>query len=139
MVAGDMPIGEFSRLTGCAIETIRFYEKIGVLPQARRQGRYRHYAADDTGRVVFVRRARELGFTLDEVRALLGLAALGGEGCAEVRALAAAHLTDVRARIADLRGMERILAKAVQQCDAGQQATCPLIDVLSTGANRCEP
>jgi MerR family mercuric resistance operon transcriptional regulator len=83
-----------------------------------------------------VRRARELGFTLDEVRALLGLAASGGEACAAVRTLEAAHLTDVRARIADLRSMERILAQAVRQCDAGQQATCPLIDVLSTVAGR---
>jgi MerR family mercuric resistance operon transcriptional regulator len=135
-VADDMPIGEFSRLTGCAIETIRFYEKVGVLPQARRRGRYRHYAAGDIGRVKFVRRARELGFTLDEVRALLGLATLGGEGCAEVRTLAAAHLIDVRARIVDLRSMERILAQAVRQCDAGQQTTCPLIDVLSATASR---
>jgi MerR family transcriptional regulator, mercuric resistance operon regulatory protein len=121
MAADDMPIGEFSRRTGCAIETIRFYETVGVLPEAQRRGRYRQYAAGDVGRLIFVRRARELGFTLDEVRALLGLAALGGETCAEVRTLAAAHLTDVRARIADLRSMERILAQAVRQCDAGQQ------------------
>jgi MerR family mercuric resistance operon transcriptional regulator len=68
-----------------------------------------------------VRRARELGFTLDEVRALLGLAASGGEACAEVRTLAAAHLTDVRARIADLRSIARILAQAVRQCNAGSR------------------
>ena len=127
MAADDMPIGEFSRRTGCAIETIRFYEKVGVLPEAQRRGRYRQYTAGDVARLIFVRRARELGFTLDEVRALLGLAASGGEACDEVRTLAAAHLTDVRARIADLRSMERIFAQAVQQCDAGQQATCPLI------------
>jgi MerR family transcriptional regulator, mercuric resistance operon regulatory protein len=138
MAADDMSIGEFSRRTGCAIETIRFYEKVGVLPEAQRRGRYRQYAAGDVGRLLFVRRARELGFTLDEVRALLGLAASGGEACAEVRTLAAAHLTDVRARIADLRSMERILAQAVRQCDAGQQATCPLIDVLSAVAGRRE-
>ena len=129
-----MPIGEFSRRTGCAIETIRFYEKVGVLPQARRRGRYRHYAVGDVGRLIFVRRARELGFTLDEVRALLALSALGGSACGEVRTLAATHLADVRARIADLRSMEGTLALAVQQCDAGEQPTCPLIDVLSAVA-----
>jgi MerR family mercuric resistance operon transcriptional regulator len=134
MATDDMPIGEFSRLTGCAIETIRFYEKIGVLPQPRRRNRYRHYAAADIGRLVFVRRARELGFTLDEVRTLLGLAASGGGACAEVRTLAAEHLLDVRARIADLRSMERILDSAVQQCDAGKQTTCPLIEALSAAA-----
>src|SRR5205823_1608114 len=129
--ADDMPIGAFSRHTGCAIETIRCYEKVGVLPKARRRGRYRHYAAGDVGRLIFVRRARELGFTLDEVRALLGLAASGGDACSEVRMLAAAHLTGIRARIADLRSMERVLAQAVRQCDARRQATCPFIDVLS--------
>lgn len=134
MAADDMPIGEFSRRTGCAIETIRFYEKVDILPQPRRRGRYRHYDAGDVGRLVFVRRARELGFTLDEVRALLRLAASGGAACAEVRTLAAEHLTDVRARIADLRSMERVLAQAVRQCDAGKQATCPLIDTLSEAA-----
>jgi MerR family mercuric resistance operon transcriptional regulator len=127
----EMSIGEFSRRTGCAVETIRFYEKIGVLPKARRRGRYRHYAAADVGRLNFVRRARELGFTLDKVRALLGLAALGHEACADVRTLAAAHLEDVRGKIANLRSMEDALARAVRLCDAGEKVTCPLIDVLS--------
>ncbi len=134
MAADDMPIGEFSRRTGCAIETIRFYERVDILPQPRRRGRYRHYSAGDVGRLVFVRRARELGFTLDEVRALLRLAASGEAACAEVRTLAAKHLTDVRARIADLQSMERVLAQAVRQCDAGKQATCPLIDALFAAA-----
>jgi MerR family mercuric resistance operon transcriptional regulator len=80
-----------------------------------------------------VRRARELGFTLDEVRALLALAA-GGEGaCAEARELAAAHLVGVRARIADLRAMEGVLAEAVRRCDAGEAPGCPLIGTLSAG------
>ncbi|HQT89829.1 MAG: transcriptional regulator [Acidiphilium sp. 37-64-53] len=131
MVAGNMLIGEFSQRTGCAIETIRFYEKVGVLPEAQRRGRYRQYSASDVGRLIFVRRARELGFTLEGVRALLGLSALGSEACGEVRILAATHLADVRTRIADLRSMESILAQAVEQCDAGLKATCPLIDVLS--------
>jgi len=131
MGADDMPIGEFSRRTGCAIETVRFYEKIGVLPQPQRHGRYRHYVAGDVRRLIFVRRARELGFTLDEVRALLRLAASGHDACAEVRTLAAKHLTEVRAKITDLHSMERALAKAVRECDSGEQASCPLIEALS--------
>ena len=128
----DIPIGELSRRTGCNIETIRYYERIGVLPPPRRNGRYRSFDADDVARLVFVRRARELGFTLDEVRALLKLAAAGDRGtCAEVREISVAHLSDVRARIADLRAMERVLAAAVRQCDSGQQPGCPLIDALS--------
>ena len=126
-----MRIGEFSRRTGCAIETIRFYEKIAILPNPLRQGRYRHYEAGDVARLVFVRRARELGFTLDEVRALLRLAGFGAEACGKVRDLAASHLKDVRARIADLRAMERALADAVRDCDKGAQTTCPLIETLS--------
>jgi MerR family mercuric resistance operon transcriptional regulator len=127
-------IGELSRRTGCNIETIRYYERIGLLPTPARRGRYRHYGPEDVGRLAFVRRARELGFTLDEVRALLVLAAGGGGACAEVREIAAAHLAAVRAKVADLRAMERVLADAVRRCDAGEVPGCPLIGVLSGAA-----
>ena len=123
-------IGELSRRTGCNIETIRYYERIGLMPAPPRRGRYRSYGGGDVVRLGFVRRARELGFTLDEVRALLGLAAGGDSTCAEVRDLAAVHLKDVRARIADLKRMERVLADSVRACDAGQDPGCPLIDTL---------
>ncbi|MDQ4421915.1 MerR family transcriptional regulator [Sphingobium sp. DEHP117] len=81
-------IGELSRRTSCNIETIRYYERIGLLPVPPRRGRYRSYGREDVARLGFVRRARELGFTLDEVRALLGLAAGGQASCTEVRELA---------------------------------------------------
>ncbi|WP_068878770.1 MULTISPECIES: helix-turn-helix domain-containing protein [unclassified Phenylobacterium] len=123
-------IGELSRRTGCNIETIRYYERIGLMPAPPRRGRYRSYGGDDVGRLGFVRRARELGFTLDEVRALLALAAGGQASCAEVRDLAASHLQDVRARIADLKRMERVLAGSVRACEAGQDSGCPLIHAL---------
>ena len=123
-------IGELSRRTGCNIETIRYYERIGLMPAPPRRCRYRSYGGEDVGRLGFVRLARELGFTLDEVRALLGLAASGQSSCAEVRDLAASHLQDVRARIADLKRMERVLAGSVRACDAGQDPGCPLIHAL---------
>jgi MerR family mercuric resistance operon transcriptional regulator len=123
-------IGELSRRTGCNIETIRYYERIGLMPAPPRRGRYRSYSGDDVGRLGFVRRARELGFTLDEVGALLALAAGGQASCPEVRDLAASHLQDVRARIADLKRMERVLAGSVRACDAGQDPGCPLIHAL---------
>lgn len=123
-------IGELSRRTGCNIETIRYYERIGLMPAPARRGRYRSYGADEVARLGFVRRARELGFTLDEVRALLGLAAGGDATCAEVRDLAALHLKDVRARIADLKRMEKVLAESVRACDAGHNAGCPVIRTL---------
>jgi len=127
-------IGELSRRAGCKIETIRYYERIGLLPTPTRRGRYRQYGTEDVGRLTFVRRARELGFTLDEVRALLGLAAGGQGACAEVREIAAAHLAEVRAKVADLRAMERVLADAVRRCDAGEVPGCPLIGVLASGS-----
>jgi len=130
MADSAIQIGELSRRTGCNIETIRYYERIGLMPTPARRGRYRSYGADEVARLGFVRRARELGFTLDEVRALLGLAAGGGATCAEVRDLAAAHLKDVRARIADLKRMELVLADSVRACDAGQDPGCPLIEAL---------
>jgi MerR family mercuric resistance operon transcriptional regulator len=129
---GGIAIGELSRRTGCNIETIRYYERIGLLPSPERLGRYRRYTAIDVRRLTFVRRARELGFILDEVRALLALSAKNGHNaCAEVRDISATHLADVRARIADLRAMERVLAAAIRQCDAGEQPGCPLIEALS--------
>jgi MerR family mercuric resistance operon transcriptional regulator len=129
----DIRIGELSRRTGCNIETIRYYERIGLLPRPlRSEARYRLYNSDDVHRLTFVRRARELGFSLDDVRALLALSAdQGRETCAEVREVAARHLADVRAKVADLRAMERVLADAVRQCDAGEIPGCPLIASLS--------
>lgn len=81
----SIAIGELSRLSGCNIETVRYYERIPLLPCPARRGAYRRYEAEDVERLLFVRRARELGFTLDQVRALLSLAAGGRESCADVR------------------------------------------------------
>jgi len=129
-------IGELSRQTGCNVETIRYYERVGLLPRPPRSaGRYRLYDTGDVRRLAFVRRARELGFTLDEVRALLVLSAANSENtCSEVRDLTARHLADVRAKIADLRAMERVLSETVRRCDTGGLPGCPLIDTLSTSA-----
>lgn len=132
----EIRIGELSRRTGCNIETIRYYERVGLLPRPpRSEAQYRLYNNDAVHRLTFVRRARELGFRLDEVRALLALSADQGQGtCVEVRAVAARHLADVRAKVADLRAMERVLVEAVHQCDAGELAGCPLIASLSAAS-----
>jgi len=126
-------IGELSKRTGCNIETIRYYERISLLPAPPRSaGRYRIYDNADVRRLAFIRRARELGFTLDQVRALLALSENDRQGaCTEVRELAARHLGDVRAKIADLRAMERVLADAVKRCAASTLPRCPIIDALS--------
>ncbi|TMJ56601.1 MAG: helix-turn-helix domain-containing protein [Alphaproteobacteria bacterium] len=126
-------IGELSKRTGCNIETIRYYERISLLPAPPRSaGRYRTYDNADVRRLAFIRRARELGFTLDQVRALLALSENDRQGaCTEVRELAARHLGEVRAKIADLRALERVLADAVKRCAAAELSACPIIDALS--------
>jgi MerR family mercuric resistance operon transcriptional regulator len=128
-----LSIGELSRQSGVNIETIRYYERIKMLPAPPRTASGRRvYGLMETQTLSFIRRSRELGFTLDEIRTLLALAAKDGRrACAEVRDVAAGHLKDVQAKIADLRAMQRVLAEAVRRCDAGEAPGCPLIDTLS--------
>jgi MerR family transcriptional regulator, mercuric resistance operon regulatory protein len=129
-------IGELSRRTGCSIETIRYYERIGLLPAPVR-GRYRLYDTTDFRRLSFIRRARELGFTLDEVRTLVSLSANDEQGaCANVRELAESHLMEIRAKIADLRAMERVLTASVRRCAESEGPGCPILDVLHSRRRR---
>jgi MerR family mercuric resistance operon transcriptional regulator len=129
----EIQIGQLSRRTSCNIETVRHFERIGLLAAlVRSAGRYRIYGADDVGRLAFIRRARELGFTLDDVRALLALSVSNGqESFAEARELAARHVKEIRTKIADLQAMERILTNAVQRCASGGLPSCPIIDAIS--------
>ncbi len=134
----DIAIGELSRRTQCNIETIRYYERIGLLAPPRREGggRFRRYDGDDVARLRFIRRARQLGFTLGDIRGLLRLAATDGEeSCAEARAVAAAHVADIRAKVVDLRAIESVLTDAIRECEAGRQTRCPLFEVLSEDRN----
>jgi MerR family mercuric resistance operon transcriptional regulator len=131
--AAALSIGELSRRTRVNIETIRYYERIKMLPTPTRTASGRRvYGPADRRTLGFIRRARELGFTLGEIRALLALSAGGArDSCAEVRELAAAHLGEIRAKIADLEAMERVLADAVRRCDAGEVPGCRVLDALS--------
>ncbi len=125
-------IGEVSGRTGCNIQTIRYYERIGLLPAPpRSRGRYRLYTRKHTERLIFIRRSRDLGFTLDQVRALLALADQDGASCKEVEKVARAHLRDVTSKITDLRTIERVLRKTVGKCARGSRATCPVSEALS--------
>jgi len=131
-----LSIGELSRRTGANIETIRYYERIGMLPAPPRTASGRRiYGLVETRTLTFIRRSRELGFTLDEIRALLALATDNGANtCSQVRELAARHLAHVDAKIADLRAIASVLSDAVRRCDAGELPGCPLIDALSAQA-----
>jgi MerR family transcriptional regulator, mercuric resistance operon regulatory protein len=121
--AGRITIGGLSKSTGTNVETIRYYERAGLLPApVRSSGGYRMYGTTEAKRLNFIRRARALGFSLADVRKLLSLADQRRRPCADVRAVAAAHLTDVREKIADLRQMERALKDTVARCGAGTRS-----------------
>jgi len=124
-------IGRLSKHTGTNIETIRYYERVGLLPAPpRSSGGYRLYGIDHLKRLNFVRRARALGFSIGEVRTLFRLADERKRPCAEVRVVADAHLKDVRAKIADLRRMERVLKATIARCASGERSACPVIEAL---------
>ncbi len=131
IASSRLAIGPLSKRTGCNIETIRYYERVGLLPApARSPGGYRLYGDQHLKRLTFIRRARALGFSVQEVRTLLKLADERRRPCAEARAIAATHLEDVRAKMADLRAMERVLSETVARCMEGAGSHCPLIEAL---------
>jgi MerR family mercuric resistance operon transcriptional regulator len=124
-------IGVLSRRSGVNVETVRYYERAGLLPKpARSFGGYRLYRPSDVDRLRFIRRARDLGFSLDEVRRLLDLADRRSRSCRRVHDIAAQHLAEVRAKIADLRRMEGVLGGMVEACAQGTLPACPLLDAL---------
>lgn len=128
-------IGQLAAAAGITPEAVRYYEREGVIPPAARTGagRYRVYDAADAERLRFVRRARDLGFSLDEVRELLGLAAGNRDRpCAEVNRIACAHLAQVDAKLAQLRALRGELAQLVAACDPDAPvADCSLLGALS--------
>jgi MerR family transcriptional regulator, mercuric resistance operon regulatory protein len=129
--AENLPIGELSKQSGVNIETIRYYERIKMLaPPPRTASGRRVYDSTDLRILVFIRRARELGFSLDEIRALLRLGGPEKASCREVREIAAHHLEDIRAKLSDLKKLERLLAKTVARCSGKTAPDCPVLDIL---------
>ena len=125
-------IGRLGRATGCNIETIRYYERIGLLPrQARSVAGYRLYGPDHERRLVFVRKARALGFPLDTIRDLLRLADDPERPCAEVDRLVAARLAEVERKLADLARLKSELESLAHQCRGGRIAECRIVEALS--------
>lgn len=124
--------GQLSKATGCNIETIRFYEKSGLLPDPPRTGAgYRVYSRAHTTRLRFILRARELGFTMDDIRGLLGLGDGALRTCAEVKQKAETHLADVRAKIADLQRIEAELSQTAGRCTGTGVPDCAVLDALA--------
>ena len=123
--------GVLSKRTGCNIETVRYYERIGLMPDpGRSEGGHRLYAEQHVRRLQFIRRCRELGFAIEEIRTLLDLVDRRESTCAEVRDIAMAHVDEIRRKIGDLRRMERTMTSMIKQCDGGAAPACPIIDAL---------
>jgi MerR family transcriptional regulator, mercuric resistance operon regulatory protein len=129
--ADTLPIGELSKRTGVNIETIRYYERVKLLsPPPRTASGRRVYDSTDLRILVFVRRSRELGFSLDEIRALLRLGGPEKASCREVREIAAHHLEGIRSKLHDLKKLERLLATTVSRCSGTSAPDCPVLDIL---------
>lgn len=117
--------------TGCNIETIRYYENIGVLPPATRTASgYRIYGSSDIKRLSFILRLRELGFTLAETRQFLTLVDGHDYTCREVHDITIAHIADVKAKVRDLRKIQKTLTTMAEECSRGEVPDCPVIEVL---------
>jgi len=128
--------GDLARATGCNIETIRYYEKTGLLPDPpRTDAGYRIYSAAHATRLRFILRARELGFSMEDIRGLMGLEDGAAPTCAEVKERTERHLADVRARIADLRRIETVLAATASRCSGAEVPDCPVLDAISNSAD----
>lgn len=125
-----MTIGTLAREAGVHVETVRYYQRRGLVDQPKRSsGTIRRYGVDAVKRLRFVRRAQELGFTLDEIKSLIELG--DARNCRGARELAACKLDLVNARISDLRRMRQALGGLVAQCDQERKLSCPIIDSLS--------
>lgn len=129
-----LTIGKLSDETGVNIETIRYYERIGLVPAPpRSQGRHRLYDDLHRRRLAFIRRSRALGFSLNDTRDLLGLARGHDLTCAEVKALTEQHIADIRGKVRDLRKLDRILSELASKCRGAKVPDCPILDVLGKG------
>ena len=125
-------IGDLARATGTKVETVRYYERIGLMPTtARTAGNYRAYERAQVDRLSFIRRARTLGFSIEQVRELLSLADDRSRSCIAVDELARAHLTTVVRKLADLAALQRELEALLGQCRRGTVAECRIIQALA--------
>jgi MerR family mercuric resistance operon transcriptional regulator len=122
------------------IETIRYYERIKMLPAPQRTASGRRvYGVMEQRILAFVRRSRELGFSLNEIRALLCLGAPGMGSCRKVKVIATHHLEDIRGKLSDLKKLERLLAKTVARCSGKDVPNCPVLDILDIQRKRLSP
>lgn len=129
--ARGYPIGAMSRETGVKIETIRYYERIELMPKPdRTAGGNRQYTHDHLKRLSFIKRSRELGFSIGEIRAMLAMVDRDGVSCREVHAMTTEHLASVSDKIRHLKKLERALTSMAAECAKGDVPDCPIIETL---------
>jgi DNA-binding transcriptional MerR regulator len=135
MLTETFTIGELARIAGAKVETIRYYERIGLLPPPpRTSGNYRAYGRSHLERLSSIRRGRELGFSLGAVRDLLRLSDDRKRSCAGIDELARTHLADVENKLVNLLELRRVLHDLVDQCQHGTVADCRIIQALTPRA-----
>jgi DNA-binding transcriptional MerR regulator len=128
----DLTIGELARRSGYAVQTLRYYEQIGLMPKPpRTSGGQRRYGEDLQRRLLFIRHARDLGFEIEDIRSLLDLASRPDQPCASVDAIAKAHLISIDEKIARLIALRVEVNRMLKACAAGRIAECKVIDVLA--------
>jgi|SRR5690554_929260 len=126
------PIGELSRQTDVKVPTIRYYEQIGLLPEApRSEGNRRLYGKTEVERLRFIRHSRELGFEIEDIRELLGMAAQPQSSCHQVDSIAQNHLKEIERRIASLTALKSELSRMVEECGHGRVCDCRIIEALA--------
>jgi len=128
----EFMIGQLAERTGCKVQTIRYYEQIGLMPEpVRTEGNQRRYGARHLERLAFIRHSRELGFPLDAIRELLDLADDPDRSCEAADRIARRQLHQVESRIARLQALKRELKRMIVQCRGGRIAECRVIEVLA--------
>lgn len=132
MARSEFTIGWLARQTDCKVQTIRYYEQIGLMPAPPRSpGNRRLYGQGHADRLAFIRHSRDLGFSLDAIRDLLSLADAPDQTCAAADRIASAHLVEVNSRIARLMALKAELERMVEQCSGGKISNCRVIEVLA--------
>ena len=127
-----MNIGTLASKSGIAAKTIRYYENIGLIPLAQRSGSgYRVYTANDVHILRFIHRARELGFSLNEIRELLDLWADGSRASANVKAVAVRHVAVIDHKIAEMQSLRQIIEDLIQRCRGDDRSDCPILQELA--------
>jgi DNA-binding transcriptional MerR regulator len=128
----DLPIGALSERTGVKVPTIRYYEQAGLMPQAARtEANRRTYSTQDVDRLRFIRHARELGFEVDAIRQLLGLADQPDRSCAEADVIARVHLREIESKLARLTALHVEVRRMIDECAHGRVGDCRVIQVLA--------